>query len=412
MGRQRVLGLVLAGGVGRRLGPLTADRAKSAVPFGGLYRVVDFTLSNLVNGGLQHIYVLTQYKSHSLNKHITTTWRLSSLLDNYVTPVPAQQRLGPRWQTGSADALYEAMNLISADRPDIVVVVGADHVYRMDPRQMIEAHVAWGAGATVAAIPVPRTEAADFGVVQAASDGHLIEVFLEKPSHPPGRPGRPDEALVSMGNYVFDTDVLAEALGKDAADESSGHSIGADIIPRLVRERTAHVYDFLQNTVPGAEPRDAGYWREVGTIDSYFDAHMDLCAVHPVFNLYNRQWPILTHVPPWPPAKIVHNYESQLGRAVDSVVSNGDIVSGGMVSNSVLSPGVRVDSWSLVNRAVILHYAQVSRHAVVENAILDKNVVVQEGATVGVDKDHDRARGFAVSSGGITVVGKGQVVPR
>jgi glucose-1-phosphate adenylyltransferase len=412
MGRQRVLGLVLAGGVGRRLGPLTADRAKSAVPFGGLYRVVDFALSNLVNGGIQRIYVLTQYKSHSLNKHITTTWRLSSLLDNYVTPVPAQQRLGgPRWQTGSADALYESLNLIRSDRPDIVVVVGADHVYRMDPRQMIEAHVAWGAGATVAAIPAPRAEATDFGVLQTAADGHLIEVFLEKPPHPPGRPGRPDEALVSTGNYVFDTDALAQALGKDAADENSGHSIGGDIIPGLVRERTAHVYDFLQNTVPGAEPRDAGYWREVGTIDSYFDAHMDLCAVHPVFNLYNRQWPILTHVPPWPPAKFVHDDDSQMGRAIDSVVSNGVIVSGGLVSNSVLSPGVRVDSWSLVNRAVILHYAQVRRHAVVENAILDKDVVVREGATVGVDKDHDRARGFAVSSGGITVVGKGQVVP-
>ena len=411
MGRQRVLGLVLAGGVGRRLGPLTADRAKSAVPFGGLYRVVDFALSNLVNGGIRRIYVLTQYKSHSLNKHITTTWRLSSLLDNYVTPVPAQQRLGgPRWQTGSADAIFESLNLIRSDRPDIVVVVGADHVYRMDPRQMIEAHVAWEAGATVAAIPVPRTEAADFGVVQAASDGHRIERFLEKPSHPPGRPGQPDEALVSMGNYVFDTDVLAEALHKDAADESSGHSIGGDVIPRLVRERAAHVYDFRQNTVPGAEPRDAGYWREVGTIDSYFDAHMDLCAVHPGFNLYNRQWPILTYVPPWPPAKFVHDNDSQLGRAVDSVVSNGVIVSGGLVSNSVLSPGVRVDSWSLVNRAVILHYARVGRHAVVENAILDKNVVVEEGATVGVDKDRDRARGFTVSSGGITVVGKGQVV--
>jgi glucose-1-phosphate adenylyltransferase len=412
MGRQRVLGVVLAGGVGKRLGPLTADRAKSAVPFGGLYRVVDFALSNLVNGGIQRIYVLTQYKSHSLNKHITTTWRLSNLLDNYVTPVPAQQRLGgPRWQIGSADALYEALSLIRSDRPDLVLVVGADHVYRMDPRQMIEAHVAWGAGATVAAIPVPRAEAADFGVVQTTSDGHLIERFLEKPSHPPGRPGRPDEALVSMGNYVFDTDVLAEALHKDAVDESSGHSVGRDIIPRLVRERTTHVYDFLQNTVPGAEPRDAGYWREVGTIDSYFDAHMDLCAVHPAFNLYNRQWPILTYVPPWPPAKFVHNDDNQLGRAIDSVVSNGVIISGGLVSNSVLSPDVRVDSWSLVNRAVILHYARVSRHAVVENAILDKNVIVQEGATVGVDKDHDRARGFAVSSAGITVVGKGQVVP-
>jgi len=412
MDRPRVLGLVLAGGKGTRLGPLTASRAKSAVPFGGLYRVVDFTLSNLVNGGLQHIYVLTQYKSHSLNKHITTTWRLSSLLDNYVTPVPAQQRLGPRWQEGSADALHEAMNLIRADRPDMVVVVGADHVYRMDPSQMIEAHLAWGAGATVAAIPVPRSEATDFGVVQNAPDSHLIKVFLEKPPHPPGRPGRPDEALVSMGNYVFDTDVLTEALHKDAADDSSGHSIGGDIIPRLLRERTAHVYDFLENQVPGAEPRDAGYWREVGTIDSYFDAHMDLCAVRPLFNLYNRQWPILTHVPPYPPAKFVHDDGNRLGRALDSVVSNGVVVSGGSVRNSVLAPGVQVASRSRVNRAVLLHYARIGRRAVVENAILDKNVVVEEGATVGVDKDHDRARGLVVSEGGITVVGKGQVVPR
>jgi glucose-1-phosphate adenylyltransferase len=406
-----VLGLVLAGGAGRRLGPLTAGRAMSAVPFGGLYRMVDFALSNLVNGGLQRIYVLTQYKSDSLNKHITTTWRLSNLLDNYVTPVPAQQRLGPRWQAGSADAIYESLNLIHADRPDVVVVVGADHVYRMDPRQMIEAHLAWGAGATVAAIPVPRQEATEFGVVQTAPEGHLVEVFLEKPSHPPGRPERPDEALVSMGNYVFDTEVLVEALGKDAADEESGHSIGGSLIPRLVRERTAHVYDFLQNEVPGAEPRDAGYWREVGTIDSYFDAHMDLCAVHPAFNLYNRWWPILTHVPPDPPAKFAHDDGEMLGRAFNSLVSNGVIVSGGLVSNSVLSPGVRVDNWSYVNRAVILHNSLVSRHAVVENAILDKNVVVEEGAAVGVDKDRDRARGLVVSDGGITVVGKGQVVP-
>jgi glucose-1-phosphate adenylyltransferase len=410
MGRQRVLGLVLAGGVGRRLGPLTADRAKSAVPFGGLYRVVDFTLSNLVNGGLQHIYVLTQYKSHSLNKHITTTWRLSSLLDNYVTPVPAQQRLGPRWQTGSADALYESMNLIRADRPDIVVVVGADHVYRMDPRQIIEQHVAWGARATVAAIPVPRKEAADFGVVRAGPDGHLIDAFLEKPPDPRGRPGQPDEALVSMGNYVFDTDALMEALGKDAADDGSGHSVGGDIIPRLVRERAAHVYDFRQNEVPGADQREAGYWREVGTIDSYFDAHMDLCAVHPVFNLYNRWWPILTHVPPDPPAKFAHDDDGQAGQAIDSVVCNGVVVSGGLVSNSVLSPGVRVHSRSRVNRAVILHHSLVSRHAVVEDAILDKHVVIAEGAMVGVDKEHDRARGLVVSSSGVTVVGKGQVV--
>jgi glucose-1-phosphate adenylyltransferase len=408
--RLRVLAVVLAGGAGRRLGPLTADRAKAAVIFGGLYRVVDFALSNLVNGGIRRIYVLTQYKSHSLNKHITTTWRLSSLLDNFVTPVPAQQRLGPRWQAGSADAIYQSLNLIDGDRPDLVVVIGADHVYRMDPAQMIEAHRAWGAGATVAAIPVPWRQAADFGVVQTAPDGHRIKTFAEKPPGPADRPGRPDEALVSMGIYVFDTGVLVEALHKDAADDASGHSIGGDIIPMLVRECAAHAYDFRQNTVPGTEPREAGYWREVGTIDSYFEAHMDLCAVHPVFNLYNRWWPILTHVPSYPPAKFVHDDGDRVGRALNSVVSNGAIVSGGLVRDSVLSPGVRVDSWARVNRAVIMHDSRVSRHAVVENAILDKHVVVGEGATVGVDKDHDMDRGLVVSSGGITVVGKGQTV--
>jgi glucose-1-phosphate adenylyltransferase len=410
MGGQRVLGIVLAGGAGKRLAPLTADRATPAVPIGGLYRLVDFTLSNLVNAGCQRICVLTQYKCHSLDRHITTTWRLNSLLDKYVTPVPAQQRLGPHWQTGSADAIYQSLNLIYDDRPDIVAVFGADHVYRMDPMQMIDQHTAWGAGATVAAIPVPRTEAMDFGVVQTAPDGHSIEAFLEKPADPPGRPGQPDKALASMGNYVFDSDVLVEALKKDAADNGSRHSMGGDIIPMLVRERAAHVYDFLQNKVPGAGARDLGYWREVGTLDSYFDAHMDLCAVRPVFNLYNDRWPILTQVPSQPPAKFVHDDGDRVGQAINSVISNGVIVSGGLVRNSVLSPGARVDSWSRVNRAVILHNSRVNRRAVVENAILDKNVVVLEGATVGVDKERDRARGFVVSGGGITVVGKGEVV--
>ena len=410
MAGQRILGIVLAGGEGKRLAPLTADRAKPAVPFGGLYRLVDFALSNLVNAGCQRICVLTQYKSHSLDRHITTTWRMSSLLDNYVTPVPAQQRLGPHWQTGSADAIYQSLNLIYDDRPDIVAVFGADHVYRMDPMQMIDQHTAWGAGVTVAAIPVPRMEATDFGVVQTAPDGHRIEAFLEKPADPPGRPGQPDEAFASTGNYVFDTDVLVEALRKDAAGDDSRHSMGGDIIPMLVRERAAHVYDFLQNKVPGADARDLGCWRDVGTLDSYFDAHMDLCAVHPVFNMYNDRWPILTQVPSQPPAKFVHSDGDRMGRAIDSVVSNGVIISGGLVRNSVLSPGARVGSWSRVERAVLLHNSRVSRRAVVENAILDKNVVVMEGAAVGVDKEHDRARGLVVSSGGITVVGKGQVV--
>ena len=404
------MGIVLAGGAGKGLRPLTAHRAKPAVPFGGLYRLVDFALSNLVNGGCRRICVLTQYKSHSLDRHITTTWRLSSLVGDYVTPVPAQQRLGPYWQTGSADAIYQSLNLIYDDRPDIVAVFGADHVYRMDPMQMIDQHTAWGAGVTVAAITVPRMEATDFGVVQTAPDGHSIEAFLEKPADPPGRPGRPDEAFASMGDYVFDRDVLVEALKKDAADRGSRHGMGGDIIPMLVRERAAHVYDFLQNKVPGADARDLGYWRDVGTLDSYFDAHMDLCAVQPVFNLYNDRWPIMTQVPSQPPAKFVHDDGDRVGRAINSMVSNGVIVSGGLVRNSVLSPGARVDSWSRVDRAVMLHNSRVSRRAVVENTILDKNVVVLEGTTVGVDKEHDRARGLVVSRGGITLVGKGQVV--
>ena len=407
---QRVLSIVLAGAEGKRLAPLTEDRAKSAVPFGGIYRLVDFALSNLANGGLRRICVLTQYKSHSLDRHITTTWRLSSLLANYVTPVPAQQRLGPRWQTGSADAIYQSLNLIFDDRPDLVAVFGADHVYRMDPAQLVEAHAAWGAGVTVAAIPVPRREATDFGVVQTAPNGHRVEAFREKPADPPALPGQPDHAFASMGNYVFSTEVLVEALRKDARDETSQHSLGGDIIPMLARAGVAHVYDFLQNKVPGADGRDVGYWREVGTLDSYFEAHMDLCAVHPVFNLYNDRWPILTSVPAQPPAKFVHDDGDRVGRAIDSLISNGVIISGGLVRNSVLSPGARVDSWARVERSVILHNSRVGRHAVVENAILDKNVVVMEGATVGVDKEQDRARGFVVSGGGITVVGKGQVV--
>ena len=412
MASQRVLGLVLAGAAGQRLAPLTDDRAKSAVPFGGLYRLVDFALSNLANGGIFRICVLTQYKSHSLDRHITTTWRLNSLLGNYVAPVPAQQRLGPRWQTGSADAIYQSLNLIHSERPDLVVVFGADHVYRMDPAQLIEAHLAWGAGVTVASIPVPRAAAAAaFGVAQTAADGHRIEAFLEKPPQPPALPGRPGEAFASMVNYVFDREVLVEALQKDAADDRSRHSIGGDIIPMLAREGAAHAYDFLQNKVPGADGRELGYWREVGTIDSYFEAHMDLCAVHPVFNLYNDEWPILTWVPPQPPAKFVHDDGRRVGRAIDSVVSNGVIVSGGLVRGSVLSPGVRVNSWATVERSVLLHNAQVGRHAVVRNAILDKNVVVMERAEVGVDKHRDRDRGFVVSSGGVTVVGKGCVIP-
>jgi len=411
MADPRVLGIVLAGGAGTRLAPLTDDRAKPAVPFGGVYRLVDFALSNLANSGIRKICVLTQYKSHSLDRHISVTWRMSDLLGNYVTPVPAQQRLGAHWYSGSADAIFQSMNLINDERPDIVVVVGADHVYRMDPRQMIAQHLEYGAGATVEAIPVARQDAKAFGIVGVAGDGRMIERFLEKPANPPTIPDHPDESFASMGIYVFDTKVLRDVLRTDSKDESSRHDIGGNIIPMLVRDGAAQAYDFMTNEVPGATERDRGYWRDVGTIDAYFDAHMDLRTVDPMFNLYNDQWPILTHMDALPPAKFVHDSGDRVGRAIDSLVSNGVIVSGGLVRQSVLSPGVRVNSWSTVDRAVLLNNVIVGRHAEIRDAIIDKNVIVPEDAKIGVDKEHDRARGFVVSAGGITVVGKGQEVP-
>ena len=402
---------MLAGGEGKRLSPLTADRAKPAVPFGGIYRLVDFVLSNLVNAGYLRIVVLTQYKSHSLDRHITTTWRMSTLLGNYVTPVPAQQRLGPQWFAGSADAIHQSLNLVYDEEPDHVVVFGADHVYRMDPRQMVEQHIASGAAVTVAGIRVPREQASGFGVISTAADGRRIEAFLEKPTDPPGLPDDPTQVFASMGNYVFSTKALLEAVKVDAGDEGSVHDMGGNIIPMMVASGGAEVYDFSENEVPGATERDRGYWRDVGTLDSYYDAHMDLVATHPFFNLYNRQWPILTSSPALPPAKFVHEMSGRVGQAVDSLVSQGVIISGGTVRRSVVSPGVRVHSGSEITGSVLLPGVDVGRGAVVRNAILDKNVLVWPGASIGVDPAHDRDRGFTVTDGGVVVVGKGgQVV--
>ncbi len=409
MAEPRVLGIVLAGGEGKRLNPLTADRAKPAVPFGGIYRLVDFVLSNLVNAGYLRIVVLTQYKSHSLDRHITTTWRMSNLLGNYVTPVPAQQRLGPQWFAGSADAIYQSLNLVYDEQPDHVVVFGADHVYRMDPRQMVDQHIASGAGVTVAGLRVAKADAKGFGVIQT-SDGRTIDAFLEKPDDPPGLPDDPDTVYASMGNYVFSTEALLEAVKIDAGDEGSVHDMGGNIIPMLVASGAAQVYDFNDNDVPGSTERDQHYWRDVGTLDAYYDAHMDLVSVHPVFNLYNRKWPILSSVPALPPAKFVHSEPGRVGTAVDSLVSQGVIVSGGSVRKSILSPGVRVHSRASVEASVLMHGVDVGQGAIVRNAILDKNVVVWPGAQIGVDPAADAARGFHVTDSGIVVLGKGEQV--
>jgi glucose-1-phosphate adenylyltransferase len=405
----KVLSIVLAGGEGKRLMPLTADRAKPGVPFGGIYRMIDFVLSNLANAGYLKIVVLTQYKSHSLDRHITKTWRMSTLLGNYVAPVPAQQRLGPRWFAGSADAIYQSFNLIHDERPDHVIVFGADHIYRMDPAQMVADHIASGAGVTVAGIRQPLSMADQFGVIEVGSDSRQIRAFREKPTDAVGLTDAPDEIYASMGNYVFSTDALVQAVTEDAKNPESKHDMGGSIIPMLVERGEANVYDFRDNVVPGSTDRDRGYWRDVGTLDSFYDAHMDMIDIHPVFNLYNFEWPIYTDYRPWPPAKFVHGWEGRVGRAIGSMVSPGVVISGSLVNSSVVSPNVRVHSWATVEGSVLMEGVDIGRNAVVRRAILDKNVIVPEGAQIGVDLDRDRER-FTVSANGVVVVGKNQKV--
>jgi glucose-1-phosphate adenylyltransferase len=405
-----VFGIVLAGGEGKRLMPLTLDRAKPAVPFGGNYRLIDFALSNLVNGGFRRIVVLTQYKSHSLDRHIAQTWHLSPLLGNYVTPVPAQMRRGPYWFSGSADAIYQNLNLLYDERPDYVAVFGADNIYRMDPSQMLEQHIETGAAVTVAALRAPLAQADQFGVIEAGADGHTITAFREKPKDAVGLPDAPDQVYASMGNYLFTTEALIEAVTSDADASESSHDMGGNIVPMLVENEAAHVYDFSKNVVPGEGERDHGYWRDVGTLDAYYDAHMDLVSVDPVFNLYNTEWPILTWQEPLPPAKFVFDEEGRRGHAIDSMVCAGVVVSGATARGSVLSPGVHLHSFAEVEDSVLMQGVDVGRSAIVRKAILDKNVRVEPGAKVGVDHELDRERGFEVSAGGVTVVGKGKVV--
>jgi glucose-1-phosphate adenylyltransferase len=411
MASKKIFGIVLAGGEGKRLMPLTADRAKPAVPFGGVYRLIDFALSNLVNSGLRQIVVLTQYKSHSLDRHVSTTWLLSGMLGSYVASVPAQQRLGKRWFSGSADAILQSLNLLRDEKPDIVVVVGADHVYRMDFTAMIDAHVASGMGVTVAAIRQPIALADQFGVIELdPKNPEKIAAFREKPKDAVGLADSPGEILASMGNYVFDADVLIDAVQRDGARADSNHDMGGDIVPDFVARGEAGVYDLNRNDVPGATERDRFYWRDVGTIDSFFDAHQDLISALPVFNLYNREWPIYSQQLNSPPAKFVRDGKGAVGTTIDSIVSLGCVISGGHVERSVLSAWVTIDSGAKVVDSVVFERVHIGENALIQRAILDKDVVIAPGATVGVDHDADRARGFTVTDSGITVVGKGEVV--
>ncbi|MCG7422733.1 glucose-1-phosphate adenylyltransferase [Micrococcus sp. ACRRV] len=411
MVEKKVLSVVLAGGEGKRLMPLTADRAKPAVPFGGEYRLIDFALSNLVNSRFREIVVLTQYKSHSLDRHISETWRMSTMLNNYVATVPAQQRRGKDWFTGSANAIYQSMNLISDARPDIVVVIGADHVYHMDFQQMVDHHVASGAKATVAAVRQPLELADQFGVIETdAADPGRITAFVEKPATTPGLADDPAQFLASMGNYVFDTDALVEALNADDANPESNNDMGGDIVPYFVGRGEAGVYDFTTNEVPGGTP-GKHYWRDVGTLDSYYDAHMDLVQPWPEFNLYNRAWPLYTRQSVSPPAKLVRSASRRPGTAGDSILAQGVVISGGTVAQSVLSTDVRVGNEAWVEQSVLLDSVTVGEGAHVRNAIIDKNVVIPAGARIGFDRAEDEANGYTVTDSGLTVLSKNQRVP-
>jgi len=406
MSAPNVLSMVLAGGEGKRLDPLTRDRAKPAVPFGGRYRIIDFVLSNLVNSGFFRIKLLTQYKSESLNAHLSRAWHLSNVLGHFVETVPAQMRTGPDWYKGSADAIYQNLNLITDEEPDHVLVFGADHVYRMDVRQMLDMHLATGADCTLAAIPVPLAEAHQFGICRVDPEGRLVD-FLEKPSDPPPMPGRPDMALASMGNYLFRTDVLVREVVRDAA-AGGVHDFGKSILSGLFRSNRVMVYDFAKNDVPGQSERERGYWRDVGTIEALYAASMDLVDVDPIFSLYNERWPIHTMQYDAPPAKFVFSDREggRVGFATDSLISEGCIISGGHLHRTVLGPKVRINSYSDVSESILFEGVQIGRHARIRRAIVDKNVVVPPHTEIGYDPEADRRR-FPVSDTGIVVIPKG-----
>ncbi len=401
--RENILAIILAGGEGKRLFPLTTDRVKSAVPFGGAYRIIDFVLSNFVNSGFTKIKVLTQYKSHSLNTHLSRGWRLSPLLDQYIDPVPAQMRTGPHWFQGTADAVFQNMNLILDEMPDHVCIFGGDHIFKMNIRQMLDHHVETGASVTVAAIPVSLAEAREFGVIR--TDDGRIRDFVEKPQNPePTVPGG-TTALASMGNYIFRTKDLIDVLREDSEISSSKHDFGHNILPHLASEGKANVYDFSKNTIPGMEDLEKGYWRDIGNIDAYWRANMDLVAVTPSFNLYNPYWTLRTYRPQVPPAKFVFADEKNKrgGVATDSIVCGGSIISGGQIDRSILSHSVRVNSYSHVSESVIFNGVDIGRYARLNRCIVEKDVRIPPDLRVGFNHEEDK-KFFFVSTGGIVVV--------
>jgi len=404
----RILAIVLAGGEGKRLMPLTADRAKPAVPIGGRYRLIDFVLSNFVNSGILKIKVLTQYKSDSLNTHLARGWRLPQMLDFYVEPVPAQMRLGTRWFLGSADALHQSLNVVTDEEPDFVCVFSSDHIYKMDVRQFVDDHIDSGAEMTVAAIPVPRDEATAFGVI-GIDEKNRMTSFTEKPARPAEMPGRPGWSLASMGNYIWNTATLVAELRRDAESDSQ-HDFGRNILPSLLGRLPVNVYDFVRNDIPGGSEGERGYWRDVGTIPAYYEANMDLLAVVPRFDFYNPRWPVRTWARPYPPAKFVFADEvnARVGVATDSLVCEGCILSGGRIDRSILSPNVRVNSYSHVEASILFEDVNIGRRARIRRAIVDKHVTIPEGMRIGHDHDQDRARGLTVlDAEDLVVVPKG-----
>jgi glucose-1-phosphate adenylyltransferase len=399
----RILALVMAGGQGKRLYPLTLERAKPAVPFGGKYRIIDFVLSNLVNSQIFAIYVLVQWRSQSLIEHLKDGWQFGGGLPNhFVTPVPAQMRTGERWYVGTADAIYQNLNLIRDNNPDLVAVFSADHIYRMDVQQMIDFHLERKSAATIVTLEMPVEEASSYGVVETDFQTRVL-AFQEKPSQPVPAPGASGKCLVSMGNYLFNRDVLYDAVVKDAADPNSSHDFGIDLIPALIRQVPVHAYNFMTNHIRGDPEESSSYWRDVGSLEAYFDANMDLREANPRLNLYNQFWPLRTAYYDQPPAKFVFDENGRRGQALHSIVSEGCIVSGGTVRNSLLGRSVFIHSYSSVEDSVLMDRVEVGRYAKVRRAIIDKNVSVPEGDEIGYDLERDRRRFFITPSGLVVI---------